>query len=71
LCRQTGQKQLKEQQLIKVPSEMVSPRYAATWTEQVRAFFEHCKVVGIIGVFVMLFFMGDAIENNLLHYNAG
>ena len=50
---------IEEQQLIHTLStylEMVIPGYAATLTEQVRAFLEHRKVVGIIGFLVMLFF---------------
>jgi membrane protein len=50
---------IEEQQLIHTLStylEMVIPGYAAMLTEQVRAFLEHRKVVGIIGFLVMLFF---------------
>ena len=50
---------IEEQQLIHTLStylEMVIPGYAATLTEQVRAFLEHRKAVGIIGFVVMLFF---------------
>ncbi len=50
---------IEEQQLIHTLStflEMVIPGYAATLTEQVRAFLEHRKVVGGIGFLVMLFF---------------
>jgi len=36
--------------------EMIIPGYAATLTEQVRAFLEHRVVVGVIGFLVMLFF---------------
>jgi YihY family inner membrane protein len=41
---------------------MVIPGYAATLTEQVRAFLEHRKVVGIIGFLVMLFFSSIAFS---------
>jgi hypothetical protein len=50
---------IEEQQLIHTLSrylEMVIPGYAATLTEQVRAFLEHRKAVGIIGFLTMLFF---------------
>ena len=50
---------IEEQQLIHTLStylEMVVPGYAATLTEQVRAFLEHRKAVGIIGFLTMLFF---------------
>jgi membrane protein len=40
--------------------EMLIPGYAATLTEQVRAFLEHRRVVGIIGFIVMLFFSSIA-----------
>jgi membrane protein len=40
--------------------EMVIPGYAATLTEQARAFLEHRKVIGIIGFLVMLFFSSIA-----------
>lgn len=56
---------LKEQQLIHTLStylEMVIPGYAATLTEQARAFLEHRKVVGIIGFLVMLFFSSLAFS---------
>jgi membrane protein len=56
---------IEEQQLIHTLStylEMVIPGYAATLTEQVRAFLEHRKVVGIIGFFVMLFFSSMAFS---------
>jgi YihY family inner membrane protein len=56
---------IEEQQLIHTLStylEMVIPGYAATWTEQVRAFLEHSKVVGIIGFLVMLFFSSIAFS---------
>ncbi len=39
---------------------MIIPGYAATLTEQARAFIEHRKVVGIIGFIVMLFFSSIA-----------
>ncbi len=48
--------------------EMVIPGYAATLTEQARAFLDHREVVGIIGVLGMLFFSSTAfsmIENAL------
>ena len=50
---------IEEQHLIHALStylEMVIPGYAATLTEQVRAFLEHRNMVGIIGFLVMLFF---------------
>ena len=56
---------IEEQQLIHTLStylEMVIPGYAATLTEQVRAFLEHRKVVGIIGFLVMLFFSSMAFS---------
>jgi membrane protein len=56
---------IEEQQLIHTLStylEMVIPGYAATLTEQVRAFLEHRKVVGIIGFIVMLFFSSLAFS---------
>src|SRR5512141_2492534 len=56
---------IEEQQLIHTLStylEMVIPGYAATLTEQVRAFLEHRKVVGIIGFLVMLFFSSLAFS---------
>lgn len=56
---------IEEQQLIHTLStylEMVIPGYAATLTEQVRAFLEHRKVVGIIGFIVMLFFSSVAFS---------
>ena len=49
---------IEEQQLIHTLStylEMVIPGYAATLTEQVRAFLGHRKVIGIIGFLAMLF----------------
>jgi YihY family inner membrane protein len=54
-----------EQQLIQTLStylDMVIPGYAATLTEQVRAFLEHRKVVGIIGFIGMLFFSSTAFS---------
>jgi YihY family inner membrane protein len=42
--------------------EMVIPGYAAILTEQVRVFLEHRKVIGIIGLFVMLFFSSIAFR---------
>jgi membrane protein len=56
---------IEEQQLIHTLStylEMVIPGYAATLTEQVRAFLEYRKVVGIIGFLVMLFFSSIAFS---------
>src|SRR5512139_3145786 len=56
---------IEEQQLIHTLStflEMVIPGYAATLTEQVRAFLEHRKVVGIIGFLVLLFFSSIAFS---------
>jgi membrane protein len=56
---------IEEQQLIHTLStylEMVIPGYAATLTEQVRAFLEHRKVVGILGFLVMLFFSSIAFS---------
>jgi YihY family inner membrane protein len=41
---------------------MVIPGYAATLTEQVRAFLEHRKTVGIIGFLGMLFFSSLAFS---------
>ena len=35
---------------------MVMPSYAATFTEQVRVFLDHRHVIGLIGLFVLLFF---------------
>ena len=40
--------------------EMVIPGYAATLTEQAKAFIEHRKVIGMIGFLVMLFFSSIA-----------
>lgn len=54
-----------EQQLIQTLStymNMVIPGYAATLTEQVQAFLEHRKVVGIIGFIGMLFFSSTAFS---------
>ena len=56
---------IEEQQLIHTLStylEMVIPGYAATLTEQVRAFLEHREAVGIIGFLVMLFFSSIAFS---------
>jgi YihY family inner membrane protein len=56
---------IEEQQLIQTLStylDMVIPGYAATLTEQVRAFLEHRKVVGIIGFIGMLFFSSTAFS---------
>jgi YihY family inner membrane protein len=54
-----------EQQLIQTLStylDMMIPGYAATLTEQVRAFLQHRKVVGIIGFIGMLFFSSTAFS---------
>ena len=54
-----------EQQLTQTLStylDMVIPGYAATLTEQVRAFLEHRKVVGAIGFIGMLFFSSTAFS---------
>jgi YihY family inner membrane protein len=54
-----------EQRLIITMStylEMVIPGYAATLTEQVSAFLEQRKVVGIIGFLGMLFFSSTAFS---------
>lgn len=54
-----------EQQLIHTLSrylEMLIPGYAATLTEQAKAFLEHRKAVGIIGFLVMLFFSSMAFS---------
>ena len=56
---------IEEPQLIHTLStylEMVIPGYAATLTEQVRAFLGHRKVVGIIGIVGMLFFSSFAFS---------
>jgi YihY family inner membrane protein len=56
---------IEEQQLIHTLStylEMVIPGYAATLTEQVRAFLEHRKAVGMIGFLGMLFFSSLAFS---------
>jgi len=56
---------IEEQQLIHTLSmylEMIIPGYAATLTEQVRAFLEYRKVVGIIGFLGMLFFSTTAFS---------
>ena len=42
--------------------EMLVPGYAATLTEQVRAFLQHRKAVGIIGFLAMLFFSSTAFS---------
>jgi membrane protein len=52
-----------EEQLFQTLStylEMMIPGYAATLTEQARVFLENRKVVGIIGLLVMLFFSSMA-----------
>jgi len=56
---------IKEQLLIQTVStylEMVIPGYAATLTEQGRAFLEYRKVVGVVGFIVMLFFSSTAFS---------
>jgi len=56
---------IKEQLLIQTVStylEMVIPGYAATLTEQGRAFLEYRKVVGFVGFIVMLFFSSTAFS---------
>ena len=56
---------IEEQQLIHTLSiylEMVIPGYAATLTEQVRAFLENRRVVGLIGFLGMLFFSSTAFS---------
>lgn len=56
---------IEEPQLILTLStylEMVIPGYAATLTEQVQAFLEHRKVIGIIGFLGMLFFSSTAFS---------
>ncbi|HXE98105.1 MAG TPA: YihY/virulence factor BrkB family protein [Dongiaceae bacterium] len=68
---------IEEKQLILTLStylEMVIPGYAATLTEQVQAFLEHRRVVGIIGFLSMLFFsstafsmLGDAMSMIFYH----
>jgi membrane protein len=54
---------IEEEQLFHTLStylEMIIPGYAATLTEQVRAFLAHRDVVGIIGFLFMLFFSSMA-----------
>jgi len=56
---------IEEQQLIQTLSrylEMAVPGYAATLTEQVRAFLEHRTVIGCIGFTGMLFFSSLAFS---------
>jgi YihY family inner membrane protein len=56
---------IEEQQLILTLSmylEMLIPGYATTLTEQVLAFLEHRKVIGIIGFLIMLFFSATAFS---------
>jgi len=56
---------IEEQQLIHTLSMylgMIIPGYAATLTEQVRAFLEYRKVVGILGFLGMLFFSSTAFS---------
>ncbi|HYQ47508.1 MAG TPA: YihY/virulence factor BrkB family protein, partial [Thermodesulfovibrionales bacterium] len=43
-------------QTISTHLEMIIPSYAATLTAQVEVFLEHRRVIGVIGVLVMLFF---------------
>jgi YihY family inner membrane protein len=56
---------LPEQQLFQVLSaymDMVIPGYTGALTEQMRPFFEHRAVVGIVGFFAMLFFSSMAFS---------
>lgn len=56
---------IEEQQLIHTLSMylgMIIPGYAATLTEQVQAFLEYRKVVGIVGFLSMLFFSSTAFS---------
>ena len=56
---------LPEQQLNQVLSvymDMVIPGYAGTMTEQMKPFFEHRAVVGVIGFLAMLFFSSMAFS---------
>lgn len=56
---------IEEQQLVHTLAmylEMLVPGYAATLTEQVRAFLEHRTAVGFIGFLVMLFFSSTAFS---------
>src|SRR5512146_2280787 len=56
---------IEEQELIHTLStylDMMIPGYAATLTEQVRAFLGHRKVVGILGFLGMLFFSSLAFS---------
>lgn len=56
---------IEEQQLIHTLSrylEMVIPGYAATLTEQVRAFLEHRTAIGFIGFIGLLFFSSLAFS---------
>jgi len=56
---------IEERQLVLTLSmylEMVIPGYAATLTEQVSAFLEHRKTVGLIGFLGMLFFSSTAFS---------
>jgi len=56
---------IEEQQLILTLSlylELLVPGYAATLTEQVRAFLEHRTAVGFIGFIGMLFFSSTAFS---------
>jgi YihY family inner membrane protein len=56
----TGEEQLF--QTLSRYTDMVIPGYASILKEQVRAFLEHRKVVGIIGFLVMLFFSSMAFS---------
>jgi membrane protein len=56
---------IEEQQLVQTLSrylEMAVPGYAATLTEQVRAFLEHKTAIGFIGFIGMLFFSSLAFS---------
>jgi membrane protein len=56
---------VEEHQLILTLStylNMAVPGYAATLTQQAQAFLEHRKVLGIIGIFVLLFFSSAAFS---------
>jgi len=56
---------IEERQLVHTLStylEMVIPGYAATLTEQVQAFLESRKVVGLVGFVAMLFFSSLAFS---------
>ncbi len=56
---------LPEQQLFQVLSvymDMVIPGYTGALTEQMKSFFEHRAVVGVVGFFAMLFFSSMAFS---------